>query len=287
MKRALCIILCLFLASCAPTVAPTPTPAPTATATATPTSTATPRTPSPTPTATPQPTSTFTPTPVTWSIEPYLERIDPGLRQQIVDTFLADGIVSARETSLLRALTAYPREAQQQIVSAGLIDERYPARDPNRVLKDLATPYIIVFYLDNYFSYKAQWPVIYVPASIAIAEGKGGCIRYAQIAAEALRMHGYPNSWNMGIDITSEQGHNVAVFQNPADGLYYVITNGTGWGDQQGAVLLGPYNSIREAGEDIERRGYAPRQGDFRLLDPSAIKGPRGDILDFPWLVVP
>lgn len=213
--------------------------------------------------------------------------MDPELRQPILDAFLADGVVSARETSLIRALAAYPDEAQQQIVGAGLIDEHYPARDPSRVLEDLATPHIIVFYLDNYFSYEAQWPVIYMPASMAITEGKGGCIRYAQIAAEALRMHGYPNSWNMGVDITSERGHNVAVFQDPTDGLYYVITNGTGWGDQQGAVLLGPYRSLREAGEDVERRGYAPRQGDFRLLDPSAIQAPRGDILDFPWLAVP
>jgi murein DD-endopeptidase MepM/ murein hydrolase activator NlpD len=64
MKRALYITLCLFLASCAPTVAPTPTFAPTATFTAAPTSTATPtNTPTATPTATPTPQPTSTPTP--------------------------------------------------------------------------------------------------------------------------------------------------------------------------------------------------------------------------------
>jgi len=52
MKRALYITLCLFLASCAPAVAPGPTLMPTATPTSVPTSTATPTV---TPTATPTP----------------------------------------------------------------------------------------------------------------------------------------------------------------------------------------------------------------------------------------
>jgi len=69
MKRALYITLCLFLASCAPAVAPAPTLIPTATPTPAPTNTATPTsmptlTATPTPHPTSTPTSTATPTPI-------------------------------------------------------------------------------------------------------------------------------------------------------------------------------------------------------------------------------
>jgi len=52
----------------------------------------------------------------------------------------------------------------------------------------------------------------------AIELGSGGCIRYAQIGAEALLRNGYtPFAWNMVINITDPRGHNVTLFVEPDD----------------------------------------------------------------------
>lgn len=257
-----------------PTERPTPpqTEAPTSTVTPTPT-----ETPEPTDTPTPTQTPTPEPTSVTWAIDPYLDGVDPALGQPILDTFMADGMVSPREAGLLRALATYPHQAQQQIVDAGLVDEYYASsRTAEQILANLSTPHVVVFYLDQFFTYEPQFPVVYLRALPAIELGSGGCIRYAQIGAEALVGNGYTSSaWNMVVNITSPGGHNVTLFREPSNegellaaGKYYIITNGEGKPGRlgNGAVLLGPYATPYEAGLDVEDRGYTPQLGDFRLL---------------------
>ena len=261
-----------------PTVTPTPTQTATPTETPTPTATPTP-TQTATPTETSEPTGTPTPEPtaVTWAIDAYVDGIDPVLRQPILDTFLTDGVVSPREVRLLRALTIYPHRAQRQIVDAGLVDEYYASsRTAEQMLDNLSTPHVVVFYLAQFFTYEPQVPVVYLRALPAIELGSGGCIRYAQIGAEALLGNGYtPFAWNMVINITDPRGHNVTLFMEPDDGegllspgKYHVITNGEGVQGRlgNGAVLLGPYSTAYEAGLDIQNRGYTPPGEDFRVL---------------------
>ncbi len=249
--------------------------------------------PTPVPTPTPIPVSPYS------SIQVYLDKTSPELRQIILGIFLRDNYVSPTETNLIRKLTNYQFEDQKQIVDAGLVDENFPARDPDIVLDRLASPPDVVFYLDNFFTYSLELPITYKPARMIIQEGKGSCSHYAQIAAESLRRHGYI-AWNMGIDITSPSGHNVGAYEAyESNDLIFVIRNGT-WArnsvyaitrdsegrGSQGATLLGPYPSYRSVGIDFENMITAPKgMGDFRLLDPFAIQNPVPNIgiLNLPW----
>jgi transglutaminase-like putative cysteine protease len=265
------------LVSCSPRPtnydAPHPTERPAITATYTPS-------PSPTPTMTATPTPTETPTPIPYYLR-LLNRFPSDIKNQILEDILRNGTVSQKEVSLIKKLISYDENAIRSIVQSHLIDDEFKSRNPDVAFEYLKGPYPVVFYLDNYFRYKITLPITYKPASKSIEEGFGSCVHYAQICAEILRYHGI-EAWNMGVDITSDKGHNVCAFK--MENKVYIITNGTGVGDQQGAVLLGPYPDFFTAGRDIENRGYAPPMGDIRLLDPAMITKERRDILDFPWI---
>ena len=241
----------------------------------------------PPPTPTPRPA---TATPDSARLAQYLDKISPSLTGPILATTMRDQRISDQEVQLVRNLATYSPASQTQIVERGLVDELYGKRDPERILHDLSSPLIVVYYLDNHFTYEAQYPVVYKPALEAIQLGKGGCIRYAQIGAEALLRSGYTSdAWNMVVNITSPLGHNVTLFKEPnsggelpSPGQYYVITNGQGVPGRlgNGAVLLGPYPTAYQAAVDIENRGYTPRLGDFRVL------GNTLDLYNSPWIQV-
>lgn len=290
------IMMCvgaLLLAACEPAPVAVPTTAtPTVTAFATPTLTPTPTlTATPTPTPTPMSTDTPEPTATPTTLDQAKSRLsDLGLSEEIVyqcaSTIAEDGVISGKERRLLADIQQYAQAQREEIARTGLLDENYVEKcDPTQILDDLSTPYNVVFYLNNFYRYGGSGPVVYLPAVQAIENKEGRCIDYSQIGATALRNHGF-EAYNMGVHITSPHGHNVTAFRD-ADEKIYVITNGTGQGDQQGAVLLGPYSSWLDAGNDIVRRGYARQgDGDIRLVNPYAITVPRGDILDFPWVII-
>jgi hypothetical protein len=204
----------------------------------------------------------------------------------VTSNILEDKVISFQEERLLNDLRMYQPDFQTSIILAGLIDENYSEKyPPKEILGKLSSPIIVVFYLKNFYKFGGSGPVIYLPAVDAIKNKQGRCIDYAQIGATALSDHGY-EAYNMGVHITTPYGHNVTAFRDK-DEKIYVITNGTGVGDQQGAVLLGPYESWVEAGYDMITKGYIRKgTGDIRLLNPYTVTRPRGDILDLPWKII-